>query len=275
MSPIGTAARVLQLSRLVQVRGSLAWLCLAPAPAPAPAAAAGKQLKGETRQLISSLSRHSGLPAARKLLELLEGVPAARAADVVAAALGMSPQERLGVLQVRRLHQRQQLRSTAPRRRRGAAAARLGGRCLPACLPACLCAGWPGGWSTAGQRQSARPPALTPAAAQAVEPKARVRAALALVQAAQETVQAARRSSGLPGAGTLGAALGRGRRAAALQVRCPPAPAPPACCPARLLPRRVSGPGRLQRRPPTPTPPPHHPAGRRPRWRRAGGGGRC
>jgi hypothetical protein len=90
---------------------------------------AGKQLKADTRVLVTSLARTSGLPAARKLLELLDGVSAARAADVVAAALGVSSSERLAVLL-------------------------------------------------------------------AVEPRDRVRAALALVHAAQDTVQVGARTCG-------------------------------------------------------------------------------
>ncbi|WIA37890.1 hypothetical protein OEZ86_014737 [Tetradesmus obliquus] len=58
----------------------------------------GAQLKQDTRLLLQLLSRQAGLPAARRLLELLEAVPGWRAADVVAAALARNSQERLAVL---------------------------------------------------------------------------------------------------------------------------------------------------------------------------------
>jgi hypothetical protein len=48
----------------------------------------GQQLKAATHQLLQLLSKQAGLPAARRLLELLDSVPPWRAADVVAAALG-------------------------------------------------------------------------------------------------------------------------------------------------------------------------------------------
>lgn len=51
-----------------------------------------KQLKVSTRQLLKLLSQQTGLPAVKRLLELLDAVPAWRAADVVSAALGMNVQ---------------------------------------------------------------------------------------------------------------------------------------------------------------------------------------
>jgi hypothetical protein len=54
----------------------------------------GAQLKRDTRLLLQLLSRQAGLPAARRLLELLEAVPPWRAADVVAAALSRNSQVR-------------------------------------------------------------------------------------------------------------------------------------------------------------------------------------
>jgi hypothetical protein len=54
----------------------------------------GAQLKRDTRLLLQLLSRQAGLPAARRLLELLEAVPPWRAADVVAAALARNSQVR-------------------------------------------------------------------------------------------------------------------------------------------------------------------------------------
>lgn len=57
---------------------------------PTQAAELGRQLKASTRQFLKLLSRHTGLPATRRVLELLDSVPAWRAADVVAAALGTS-----------------------------------------------------------------------------------------------------------------------------------------------------------------------------------------
>lgn len=52
----------------------------------------GKDLKSSTRHLLQLLSGQAGMPAARRLLELLDAVPAWRAADVVAAALARSSQ---------------------------------------------------------------------------------------------------------------------------------------------------------------------------------------
>jgi hypothetical protein len=52
----------------------------------------GAALKSSTKVLLQMLSAASGLPAARRLLELLAGVPAWRAADVVAAALARTNQ---------------------------------------------------------------------------------------------------------------------------------------------------------------------------------------
>jgi hypothetical protein len=63
----------------------------------------GAQLKRDTRLLLQLLSRQAGLPAARRLLELLEAVPPWRAADVVAAALARNSQVRQ-LQRCRRLH---------------------------------------------------------------------------------------------------------------------------------------------------------------------------
>ena len=53
----------------------------------------GKQLKVSTGQLLKLLSQQTGLTSVvRRLMDLLESVPPWRAADVVAAALGMTPQ---------------------------------------------------------------------------------------------------------------------------------------------------------------------------------------
>jgi hypothetical protein len=52
----------------------------------------GAALKASTKLLLQMLSAASGLPAARRLVELLGGVPAWRAADVVAAALARTNQ---------------------------------------------------------------------------------------------------------------------------------------------------------------------------------------
>mmetsp|Transcript_6093 Transcript_6093/g.13222 ORF Transcript_6093/g.13222 Transcript_6093/m.13222 type:complete len:1166 (+) Transcript_6093:153-3650(+) len=59
----------------------------------------GTQLKSTTRAFLKLLSKHAGLASTRRILELLEAVPAWRAADVVAAALGSTFDERLAVLQ--------------------------------------------------------------------------------------------------------------------------------------------------------------------------------
>jgi len=56
----------------------------------------GAALKASTKVLLQALSAASGLPAARRLLELLAAVPAWRAADVVAAALARTNQVRGG-----------------------------------------------------------------------------------------------------------------------------------------------------------------------------------
>lgn len=56
------------------------------------AAELGKQLKSSTRHLLQLLSGQAGLPAARRLQELLDAVPPWRAADVVAAALARNSQ---------------------------------------------------------------------------------------------------------------------------------------------------------------------------------------
>jgi ATP-dependent Lon protease len=60
--------------------------------------ALGGALREATRELLGRLSHQAGLPAVRRLLDLLERAPAWRSADVVAAALGAGPATRLAVL---------------------------------------------------------------------------------------------------------------------------------------------------------------------------------
>lgn len=134
LSTVGTAARVLQLSRLVQtgdwtlVLEGVCRISVASVSTKAPdmfdmvccqqlelrvqvagtpwahakndtgLQESGRQLKSSTRTLLRLLTRQTGLQSVRRVLDLLDSVPAWRAADVVASALSVSLQERHAML---------------------------------------------------------------------------------------------------------------------------------------------------------------------------------
>jgi hypothetical protein len=198
----------------------------APAPKPDPQAVdLGKQLRASTHQLLKLLSEQTGLPAVRRLLELLEAVPAWRAADVVSAALGTNTQVSGEAAPGQRpAAQRSRARRVRPVRRPQA----LSLFRTPPVVAADVLA--------------ALPPPPPPAPLQerlaillALDHKTRLRLALRLVHQALETVQAA----------TGGGSGGLGPAATVVLPALPPGAAGPR---GGARPGAVAPPGTLRRR---------------------------